>query len=33
MTAKRPARRVKAQRRSSLEGEVVLRGFIDGDPC
>jgi len=33
MTARRPARRVKARGRSGLEGEVVLRGFIDGDPC
>jgi hypothetical protein len=25
--------RVKARRRRSLEGEVVLKGFADVDPC
>jgi hypothetical protein len=34
MTAGRPARRkVGARRRRGLDGEVVLRSFIDFDPC
>jgi hypothetical protein len=34
MTAGRPARRkVGARRRRGLEGEVMLKGFIDADPC
>ncbi len=34
MTAGRPARRrARARRRRGLEGEVVLKGFIDFDPC
>jgi hypothetical protein len=33
MPGRRSARRVRARRRSSLEGEVVLQGFIDADPC
>jgi hypothetical protein len=32
MTAGRSVR-VGARRRSGLEGEVVLRGFADFDPC
>jgi hypothetical protein len=34
MTAGRPAkRRAGARRRSGLEGEVLLEGFIDVDSC
>jgi hypothetical protein len=33
MTAGKPARRVRARRRRSLEGEVELQGFADFDPC
>jgi len=34
MTVRRSAgRRAGARRRRDLEGEVVLVGFIDADPC
>jgi hypothetical protein len=33
MIARRPARRAGARRRRGLEGEVMLKGFIDADPC
>jgi hypothetical protein len=34
MTVRRPARRrAGARRRRGLEGEAVLRGFADADPC
>jgi hypothetical protein len=33
MTVRRPARGIRARRRRGLEGEVLLKGFIDVDPC
>jgi hypothetical protein len=33
MTGRRATRRVGARRRRCLEGEVLLKGFIDADPC
>ena len=32
MSGKRIAKRSRVRRRSGLEGEVELRGFIDADP-
>jgi hypothetical protein len=32
MKGRRVARRARSGRRSGLEGEVVLQGFIDADP-
>jgi len=33
MSGRRPARRTGARRKRGLESEVLLKGFIDFDPC
>jgi hypothetical protein len=33
MIAGRPARKAGTRRRRGLGGEVLLKGFVDADPC
>jgi hypothetical protein len=33
MIAGRPARKAGTRRRRGLEGEVLLKGFVNADPC